>query len=159
MGRMGKKERQSYSQWRAEVYNSNFRCLALGFGRVTEQTAVQQSHVTATSDCKRTRSNPCLPCGAACCPTFFTSTFQAIQETGGSGGCEGVSLFPVFHSCATYWCEWTDAELDLALPLNQPASASSCPFALLALKSLWMPGILVSRLFKPWQANLPKKVL
>jgi len=46
----GKGNDRSYLCWRAEGHSSNFRWLHLGFGYVTEQTDVRQSHVRVTYD-------------------------------------------------------------------------------------------------------------
>lgn len=60
-----------------------------------------------------------------------SSPAPSRQSRRKQGARVGVPFPSLFHICATYcWCDWTDTKLDLALALNQPASASSWPFTL-----------------------------
>lgn len=84
----GKGNGRSYLCWRAEGDNSNFRS---GL-RIWKCDRTDSCQAKPHDSNLWFVSNPWLPCGAACCPTFFTNTSQATkEETGCLGGCHGVT--------------------------------------------------------------------
>lgn len=162
----GKGNGSSYLCWRAEGYNSNFRCLDLGFGSVTEQTAVKQTHVTAACDLWMHKVKfqtvlwSCLL--SHILHQDLPGTLGGNRVLGWVWGDFFVCLFVLVLFCFSLLAF-------IPVPLtagvtgptpNQPASASWWPFALPGPKKALDACYLGQQtLFKAWQTNLPEKGL
>lgn len=157
----GKENGRSYLCWRAEGYNSNFRCLDLGFGSVTEQTAVKQTHVTVTCDLWMHKVK--FQTALWSCLLSHILHQDLPGHLGGNrvlGWVWGFCLFVCFpfffSSCLSYLCHllliWPDQH-QTSLPLLLDAH-----LLFLALNRLQMPAFLVSKFFlRPGRLTYLKK--